>query len=249
MPTPADRPVVAIIQARMGSTRLPGKALIDIGGMSMLARVVRRVQRARTIAGVVVATTVGAADDAIVAECARLGVPTTRGSEDDVLDRYYQAAVAHQAQVIVRITSDCPLIDPDVIDLVVQAFQQAAPDYASNTLERRYPRGLDLEVFSFAALEQAWREAAEPYQRAHVTPFLYQHPERFRMLAVSGADDHSAHRWTVDTPEDLAFVRAVYARLGDADAFSWRAVLDLIEREPALAAINAHIEQKELRQG
>jgi spore coat polysaccharide biosynthesis protein SpsF len=241
--------VVAIIQARMGSTRLPGKALIDIGGMSMLARVVRRVQRATTLDQVVVATTTNAADAVIVEECARLGVSVVRGSEDDVLDRYYQAAVTHQAQTIARITSDCPLIDPDVIDTIVNTFHESRADYASNVIERYYPRGLDIEVFRFAALERTWREAVAPYQRAHVTPFFYQHPDFFTLRSVTGAVNHSAHRWTVDTPEDLAFVREVYARMGNTDTFGWHDVLDLLEREPALVAINAHVEQKELRQG
>lgn len=240
---------VCIIQARVGSTRLPAKALADIGGMSMLARVVRRVRRARSVGLVAVATTTEPADAAIVEECARLGAPVTRGSQDDVLDRYYQAARAHAADAVVRVTSDCPLIDPGVIDEVVGAFLAERPDYASNVAARRYPRGLDVEVFSFAALERAWREAGEPYQRAHVTPYLYQRPDLFRALSVPGAADHGGHRWTVDTPEDLAFARAVYARFNDDDGFGWREVLALVEREPEIAAINAHVEQKELHQG
>jgi spore coat polysaccharide biosynthesis protein SpsF len=241
--------IVCIIQARMGSTRLPAKALADIGGMSMLARVVRRAGRARALDLVAVATTTEPVDAAIVAECERLAVPVTRGSQDDVLDRYYQAARAHAAELVVRITSDCPLIDPQVIDEVVGAFLAARPDYASNVVERRYPRGLDVEVFSFAALERAWREAGEEYQRAHVTPFLYQRPDLFRVLSVPGGADHGGHRWTVDTPEDLAFARAIYARFANDDGFGWGEALELVEREPALAAINAHVEQKELRQG
>lgn len=244
----AEPRVVAIIQARLGSTRLPGKALADIGGLSMLARVVRRVGRASRLNLVTVATTSEPADAAIVEECDRLGVPVTRGSQDDVLDRYYQAAQIHQADVVVRITSDCPLIDPELIDALVGAFLADGPDYAGNFIERRYPRGLDAEVFSFAALERAWREANAEYERAHVTPYIYQHPEAFRLLSVPGTEDHSRHRWTVDTPEDLTFARAVYARFAD-DSFGWREVLALVEAEPELAAINAHVEQKELRQG
>jgi spore coat polysaccharide biosynthesis protein SpsF len=159
--------IVAVIQARMGSTRLPGKVLRDIGGKTMLARVVRRMQCAASLSQVVVATTTSPADKAIVAECERLGIPAFRGDEQDVLDRYYQAAQAHRADVVVRVTSDCPLIDPGVVDEVVRAFLDAEPDYASNTLERTYPRGLDTEVMTMAALARAWREAQEPYQHAH----------------------------------------------------------------------------------
>jgi spore coat polysaccharide biosynthesis protein SpsF len=241
--------VIAIIQARLGSTRLPGKVLQDIGGATMLARVVRRAQRATSLSQVVVATTTSPADEAIVAECAHLGVPIFRGDEQDVLDRYYRAAQAYQAQVVVRITSDCPLIDPGVVDKVVGAFLDARPDYASNCLERTYPRGLDTEVMTLAALERTWLQAGEPYQRAHVTPYLYQNPDLFKLLSVTGDWDHSHYRWTVDTPEDLAFVREVYDRLGNADSIAWTDVLALLEREPALTELNRAIQQKALHEG
>jgi spore coat polysaccharide biosynthesis protein SpsF len=241
--------VVAIIQARMGSTRLPGKVLRDIAGDTMLARVVRRAQLARSLSAVVVATSVAPSDDAIVAECARLGVPVFRGHEQDVLDRYWQAACAHQADVVVRITADCPLVDPGVVDQVVAAFRDARPDYASNVLERTYPRGLDTEVMALATLEQTWREADRPYQRAHVTPYIYQNPDRFRLLSVRADADYSAYRWTVDTPEDLAFVQAVYARLRDKPAAPWTVVLTLLTGEPDLAEMNRDIQQKALHEG
>ncbi len=240
--------VVAIIQARMGSTRLPGKVLRDIAGETLLARVIRRVQLAQTLDAVLVATTVAPADDDIVAACDHLGVPVFRGSEQDVLDRYWQAARACRADVIVRITADCPLIDPRVLDQVVTAFLEAQPDYASNVLERTYPRGLDTEVITLAALERAWRQADQPYQRAHVTPYIYQNPERFRLLSVKAEADHSYLRWTVDTAPDLAFVQAVFTRLGGDGTFSWRAVLDLLAREPELAEINLDIQQKALHE-
>jgi len=241
--------VVAIIQARMGSTRLPGKVLQEIGGETMLARVVRRAQQAASLDRVVVATTSEVADEAIVAECKHLGVPAFRGDEQDVLDRYYQAARAYEAQAIVRITSDCPLIDPGVIDRVVACFLEAQPDYASNSLQRRYPRGLDTEVMTQSALERAWRQAVEPYQRIHVTPYLYQHPEQFRLLSVVNDQDFSGHRWTVDTVEDLAFVREVYRRLGNNGAVTWLDVLALLAREPDLAGLNRMIQQKALHEG
>jgi spore coat polysaccharide biosynthesis protein SpsF len=241
--------IVAIIQARMGSTRLPGKVLKDIGGETMLARVVKRTQRATSLSQVVVATTTSLADAAIVTECVRLKVPVFRGDEEDVLDRYYQAGQAHKADAVVRITSDCPLIDPGVVDQVVQAFLDARPDYASNTLERTYPRGVDTEVVTMTALHRAWREAREPYQRVHVTPYFYQNPQLFRLLSVKADADYSRYRWTVDTSEDLAFVQTVYTRLGNDDAISWRAVLTLLESEPVLAELNRYIQQKELSEG
>src|SRR5277367_2863697 len=147
--------VVAIVQARMGSTRLPGKVLIDLGGETVLARVIARLRRAELVKEIVVATTDSAADDAIVGECRRLDVPTFRGSESDVLDRYYWAARGCPASVVVRITSDCPLIDPQLVDETIRVFQQQQADYASNTFSRTYPRGLDAEAFTTAALEQA----------------------------------------------------------------------------------------------
>jgi len=240
--------IVAVIQARMGSTRLPGKVLRDIGGKTMLARVVRRMQCVASLSQVVVATAASLGDKAIVAECERLGIPAFRGDEQDVLDRYYQAAQVHRADVVVRVTSDCPLIDPGVVDEVVRAFLDAEPDYASNTLERTYPRGLDTEVMTMAALARAWREAQEPCQHAHVTPYFYQNPQLFRLLSVTANADYSGYRWTVDTPEDLAFVRAVYTRMGNAMDITWRDVLGLLEREPALAELNCNIQQKALHE-
>jgi spore coat polysaccharide biosynthesis protein SpsF len=233
----------------MGSTRLPGKVLQDIGGEPMLARVVHRTQRARLLSQVIVATTTASRDESIVAECERLGIPVFRGSEQDVLDRYYRAAQAHQADVIARVTSDCPLVDPAVADRIIQAFLDTQPDYASNALKRTYPRGLEVEVASIAALERAWREARESYQRVHVMPYLYQNPDLFRLLSVTIETDYSHYRWTVDTPEDLAFVQAVYERLGNDAAISWTDVLALLEREPDLAKLNRHIQQKAIHAG
>jgi spore coat polysaccharide biosynthesis protein SpsF len=240
---------VAIIQTRMGSTRLPGKVLLDIGGRSMLARVIRRVRRAHTLDEVVVATTICSRDDAIIQECQRLKIPVFRGSEDDVLDRYYCAANEHYAEVIVRITSDCPMIDPDVIDHVVLTFFRKKPDYASNGLSRTYPRGLDTEVMSLDALKKAWKHATLPYQRAHVTPYIHTNPKIFRLESVSCDVKASHYRWTVDTQEDLALVRELYSRLGNNDDFSWRDAFSLMIRDPGLTIINRHVEHKSMEEG
>ena len=237
---------VAIIQARVGSTRLPGKVLLDIGGESMLARVVRRTRRAKELTAVVVATSTLPADEPIVAECARLEVPVFRGSEADVLDRYYRAALAFEADAVVRITSDCPLVDPAVIDQVVSAFLAKRPDYASNTLQRSFPRGLDVEVMSSEALATAWREALAPEERVHVTPFLYRHPVRFGLLNVPAPADFSAMRWTVDTAEDLEFVRDLDRELEGRDDLGWQEVAAFVGRSPHLAEVNRRVPQKPL---
>ena len=213
----------------------------------MLARVVRRASRAKTLDGVVVACSTEPGDEAIVQECEQLGVGCFRGSDSDVLDRYYQTSRAFPSDVYVRITSDCPVIDPEVIDKVVRSFAEGGFDYASNTVQRTYPRGLDTEVFTGEGLARIWTEAKEPYQRVHVTPYFYQNPGLFKLGYVTQDVDQNEMRWTVDTPDDLRFVSAIYERLGGDDTFSWRDVLALLEREPELAAINQHVQQKKLQ--
>jgi spore coat polysaccharide biosynthesis protein SpsF len=241
--------VVAIVQARMGSTRLPGKVLKDIEGETMLARVVQRLSHSRLISEVLIATTDLPADDAIVEEFRHCSVQVFRGDEDDVLDRYFRASQLSKAEAVVRITSDCPLIDPEVTDKTIAAFLKAMPDYASNCIVRTYPRGLDTEVMTAQALERCWHTANQPYERTHVTPFIYEHTGEFKILSVTGEEDFSQHRWTVDTPEDLEFVRAVYARLKAHDDFCAPDVLELLEREPALLELNRSIAQKALHEG
>jgi len=242
--------VLCIIQARMGSTRLPGKVLVDIAGKSMLSRVVERLRMSVTIGQFVVATTVTRADDAVVKECRRLGVHFFQGSEEDVLDRFYQAARQFRADVIVRITADCPLIDPEVTDLVVRKFLMGGVDYASNSLERTYPRGLETEVMTIKALGRAWNEAKEPHERSHVTPYIYHHPETFQLLSVRISEDLSAFRWTVDTRADLQLVQEIYGRRGQkSGCFSWREALEAVKNDPALTALNRDVRQKALHEG
>ncbi len=241
--------VVAIIQARMGSTRLPGKVLLDLHGRTMLQRVVDRTRAAKLVDEVVVATTPHESDEPIIEECRRLDVPCFLGSEEDVLDRYNRTAEAHAADVVVRITSDCPLIDPSETDRVVRAFLDSRPDYASNFLRRTYPRGLDSEAMSTATLAHAWLEARRPYERIHVTPYIYGHPETFQLLSVTGRADYSNYRWTVDTAEDLEFVRQVYRLLGARETAGWREVLSLLRANPRLAEINRNVRHKDLVEG
>jgi spore coat polysaccharide biosynthesis protein SpsF len=238
--------VVGIIQARTGSTRLPGKVLLDLAGAPMLERNMRRDQRQNLLTAVVVATTTLPADDSIAALCTENGWDVFRGSENDVLDRYYRAAVTFEAEAVVRLTSDCPLIDPTEIDRVVEVFLQNQPEveYASNVFpERTFPRGLDTETIRFDALEKAWREDRNPAWREHVTSYIHRHPDQFNIRCVSGSVDYSQLRWTVDTPEDLEFVRRIYDYFGN-DSFSWQEVLAVLQRYPAWAEINRHVEQK-----
>jgi spore coat polysaccharide biosynthesis protein SpsF len=236
----------AIVQARMGSSRLPGKVLMDLGGETVLARVINRMRRSVMVDEVVVATTQASADDAIISECERLAVSSFRGPEDNVLDRYYQAAQFCKAEVLVRITSDCPLIDPVLVDETISLFHERRADYASNTIVHTYPRGLDTEVFSRLALERVWAEAVKPYEREHVTPHFYEHPELFRIASARGGTDYSCYRWTLDTPEDLQLIRKIYQRFGNQDTFGWREAVALMEREPELADLNSHVLQKSL---
>ena len=210
----ARRRTVAIIQARMTSTRLPGKVLADLGGEPMLARVVARVRAARRVDQVWVACTERPEDDPVVRWCEDRSIPVWRGSETDVLGRYLAAARAAGAEVVVRITADCPLLDPEVIDRVVLEVTSQRADYAANVLERSYPRGLDVEAFTIEALERMDRLGTSAASREHVTiPVRLEHPDAFTVRSIRADVDDSDLRWTVDTPEDLAFVRDMYRAL------------------------------------
>lgn len=241
--------VHALIQARMGSRRLPEKILKPIQGKPMLERVIERVGRAKEVSDIAVITSDNTEDDAVVSLCRAKGVLSFRGSEEDVLDRFYQAAKEFQAEIIVRITADCPLIDPGVLDDLIVHFSEKKPDYASNFLKRTFPRGLDSEIMTFECLEAAWKEAVLPYHRAHATPYIYETPGRFRLSGLTALEDYSGYRLTVDTPEDLNFIQAIYGRFHEPDFVSWRQVIDLLKKEPALLAINASIRQKQIHEG
>lgn len=242
--------VVAIIQARMASSRLPGKVLADLGGQPVLAWVVRRAQRAHGIDQVVVATSVASEDAVIAAFCKEQGYAYTRGELHDVLDRYVHTAHEFDTDVVVRLTGDCPLIDPEMLAENLRTFMQADPplDFAANRIpdERTIPIGLDAEFCTIDALEIAWREAQEPHQREHVMPFFYENPQRFRILHIKHSPNYSQYRWAVDTPEDLQLLRQVITHFKD-DRFSWKEVLALFEAEPELALINAGVQHKTQR--
>jgi spore coat polysaccharide biosynthesis protein SpsF len=239
---------IAIIQARMRSSRLPGKSMMDIAGRPMLEWVIRRVKRSSLLNLVMVATTTDTSDNPIEVFCKKIEIPVFRGSMNDVLDRYYQAAKLQHADIIVRVTSDCPLIDPEIIDMTILALVENQADFACNRLpppmKRTYPIGLDVEVVRFEALERAWRETNQNNEREHVMPYLYDKPGRFKVIKIDHAVDYGSMRWTVDTSKDLEFVRQIYAHLKGRDDFSWLEVLDLVKSRPELANINAGVAQK-----
>lgn len=237
--------LLAIIQARHGSTRLPAKVLADIAGKPLLEHVIDRVRRCRHVQGVVLATTRLPEDDALQTLAVRLDVPVTRGDEEDVLARFALAAREHGASTIVRITADDPFKDPQVIDRVIEAFLESGADYASNALEPSYPEGLDVEVISLEALLRADREATRPFEREHVTPYVWERPETFSLVNVRHeGPDLSRWRWTCDTAEDLAFARAVYDHLWRENAtFTLAAILELLEQEPGLADLIPDIQR------
>jgi spore coat polysaccharide biosynthesis protein SpsF (cytidylyltransferase family) len=240
--------IAAIVQARMASTRLPGKTLADVGDQPMLGRLVDRARRIPGVEQVIVATTEKAADEEILRFAAKRGLPAYAGSEDDVLDRFYQAARRHGISVVVRVTPDCPLLDPAVSGAVLARFlaERGAVDYVSNTQPPTFPDGLDTEVFSFDALARAWHEATQPSEREHVTPYVWQHRNKFQLANVTHDPDLSTLRWTVDTAADLEFVRAVYRHLGGrAETAGMDEVLGLLRRHPELEAINRGITRNE----
>jgi len=233
--------ICVIVQARMGSVRLPGKVMKEILGKPLLIHVLERVKRMETKDKIVLATTT-LEEDNTIAETVKdydKAITIYRGSSHDVLDRYYKAAVHYKVDTIVRITSDDPLIDPKVSDMVVETFLKNHCDYCCNNMPRTYPYGLDTEVFSFESLERTWKEAHTPHEREHVTPYMRENPDTFRLLNVQHTTDLSTLRWSVDYPEDLAFVTEVYKRLYYQNpVFSMEDILDVLEKEPWLAKIN-----------
>ena len=239
--------VTAIMQARLGSTRLPGKVLMEVNGKTFLEHAFQRLQLAESVDTAVIATTTEPADEAIASFCESKGWAHNRGSEADVLDRYYQTACLFPADIIVRVTSDCPLLDPTIIDEVVNAVKADFPNtsYAANVLvPRHFPRGLDVEAFTFSALEKAWTEASEISDREHVTPFINTQPNIFPQKSVSYPTDLSRHRWTLDTSEDHELL---YKILDAKPApTSWLDILELVESNAGWETINAAIEQKKI---
>jgi spore coat polysaccharide biosynthesis protein SpsF len=232
----------------MGSSRLPGKVLHRVMGRPLLGYLLDRLRLSRRLDTLVVATSTLEQDRPIHAFAEAESLPAFTGSEDDVLDRYYRAAEHYEIDPIVRITADCPLMDPRVVDLVIDRFLEGGTHYVSNTapLPATYPDGMDVEVFSFAGLQQAWREAAKPSEREHVTFFLWQQPERFKVTRVDHMPDWSEYRLTVDYAEDLPLVEAVLKKFLPRDpGFSVDEIIRFLEANPAIKALNAGIKRNQ----
>jgi spore coat polysaccharide biosynthesis protein SpsF len=241
--------VAAIIQARMGSTRLPGKILKTVLGKTLLEYQIERVKRAKLIDEIIVATTAKKSDDPIAQLCHQLSIPFYRGSEDDVLSRYYEAATRFKVDVVVRLTSDCPIIDPEVIDKTVDVYLAncQSVDYVSNTLVRTFPRGLDTEVFSYKVLKEAFDHTIDKMYREHVTSYIYSHDEIYTLKNIASIENYGDHRWTVDTPEDFALLKNIIEALYPFNKeFVLEDVIKLLEMNPEWIEINKHIEQKKL---
>ena len=239
--------VVCTIEARMRSTRLPGKVLAPILGKPSLELMIERLRRAKRVDAIVIATTDNPADQPIEDLARRLGVGFFRGSEEDVMDRVLKAAWQAEADVIVETTGDCPVIDPEVIDRVIETFMTNNLDYCSNVIERTYPRGMDVEVFWYRHLEETAQATTDPTDREHVSTFFYKHADRYRRLNVAGSlpPDAVELRLTVDTPQDLDLITRIYEALypGKTD-FSLQDILDLVRRRPELKDINRDIKHK-----
>lgn len=230
---------VAIIQARMGSTRLPGKVLADICGQPLLQRLVTRVRATAGIDRVIVATTTELADDVLANWCAEHSVPLCRGSVDDVLDRFWKCAQQNKAEFIVRVTADDPLKDPEIISHAIDlCASDPEVDYASNTLQPTYPEGLDIEVVRYRTLERAANEATLSSEREHVMPYIWKNPDRFVLRGFCMQPDLSHWRWTVDKPADLELVRCIFARFSDQPLVSYKTVITWLNKHPELIAMN-----------
>ena len=237
---------VIISQARMTSKRLPGKVLKMVAGKSLLEYQIERLKKSIQSDEIVIATTKNETDLPIVELCEQMKVSFFRGSEDDVLSRYYEAAKEFEADLVVRVTSDCPLIDPMVIDSVINFFLGEYPvyDYVSNTKKRTFPRGMDTEVISFQTLRETFNEATAESDREHVTPYIKRHSDRYNLGDLSYHENQSSHRWTVDTEEDFELVSKIINALYPVKVdFTLKEILDLIEKNPEWSKINAHIEQ------
>jgi len=232
-----------IVQARMTSTRLPGKVMEIVCDKPILEHLINRLKTIRSADQIVIATTVNDTDNQIVNLCKKLDTLYYRGSEEDVLGRYYEAAVEYGGEVIIRITSDCPVIDPEVVDYLIKFYTNNIEkyDYVSNTLKRSYPRGMDTEIISFKILKDAHFNAYDPIDREHVTPYITKKQHQFRLHNILYDIDMSRYRWTVDTPEDLELITRIYDALYYKNPlFSLNDILDLMTRNPEWEAINTH---------
>lgn len=244
--------VVATIEARMTSTRLPGKVLLEIGGKPALAYMINRIKRSRLVDDIVVATTVNDSDDPIIDLCNKLGCKYFRGSEEDVLLRVLEAAKSVNADIIVELTGDCPFIDPDIIDKVIELYFSGDYDYASNIVERSFPDGFDTQVFSVQSLEKVSRLTDDPIDRVHVSCYFYNHPQKFKLANLIADQDSTWPdlRLTIDEPADYQLLKLINEKLQDRKGmFSVNEVISLLKQEPELVELNKHVRAKELQDG
>lgn len=233
--------IIAVLQARTGSSRLPVKVLADVLGKPMITRQIERIARARLVDRLVIATTGQREDDAIAALAAELRIDCYRGSVDDVLDRFYQCAKRYDADHIVRLTADCPLADPQLIDDLIRLHLREGNNYSSNAMPPTFPHGLDAEIMTRKALVWVWENATKADEREHVTTYIRNNPSRFRIGNLEQKNDLSHLRWTVDEPEDLDVIRRIYEELYIANpGFTTQDILDFVDIHPEIAAINAH---------
>jgi spore coat polysaccharide biosynthesis protein SpsF len=241
--------ILAIVQARMGSTRLPNKAMFKIKGIPVIEHVVRRVMGSKFIDKIVVATTMNRSDDVLekYIKAKLKGCDVFRGSEENVLERFYLCAKRYKPEIIVRITADDPLKDPEIIDEAIKLIQKdGSIDYCSNTLKPSYPEGLDVEVFRFSALEKAYKEAKLDSEKEHVTPYIWKNPGKFKTQNYSYKEDLSKWRWTLDKTEDFEFMKAIYEEFYDKNPnFSYKSVINYLKNHPEIVGINSSIVRNE----
>lgn len=243
--------VLGIVQARMGSTRLPNKVLMNIMDKPLLWHMIYRLKHSKEITQLIIATSTNKIDDPIEIFCSSIDIECFRGSENDVLSRFYYAAIKYGGDIIARFTGDCPLIDPLISDDVIKTHIASSGDYSSNTLKRTFPRGLDTEVFSFRVLEKAFNNANKEYEREHVTPYIYENPKLFKLinLEAKGKLRRPDIRITVDTKEDLKLVREIYSQLYKPNQiFYTEDIIKLLNKNPRLLEINKNVKQKQLKE-
>ena len=237
----------------MGSTRLPGKIMLPLIGKPVLYRVIERILDSRTVDKIIIATTIKPNNDCVVSVAKEMKVDYYRGSEEDVLSRYYESATKFKLDIVIRITSDCPLIDPDIIDEMVKKFKKINMknrrcDYLSNVIKRTFPRGLDVEIFWYDVLKRVYNEAKESYQREHVTPYIYENPKIFNLRNFEQTIDYSHYRWTLDEGDDYSLISKIYKKLYYSNPkFRYKDIISLLEKKPELISINAHVRQKEAK--
>lgn len=236
----SDQNVVAILQARMSSSRLPGKVLMPLMGKPMFIRQIERLRRCHNLDEIIVATSDQPDDKQIAEVCTEENVRCFRGSLNDVLDRYYNAALfAGKPDHVVRLTADCPLADPQVIDDCVELHLQKGSEYTSNTIKRHFPKGLDVEIMTMKALETTWREAESTYDREHVTPYIYRNPKFFSISSLLDRHNRENWRWTVDTADDMKMIKAIYGALFKKNAeFDTNDVIEFLKNNPDIADMN-----------